>query len=69
MHVEYLIILVCFLQLHDLHKGCIFSMLSLPPFESGIIWSSVKIIFGSDFLQQGQIKLYCAFKFNHSPRV
>jgi len=56
-------------ELHELQRGWIFSMLSLPPLVNGIIWSSVSLISGSLFLQAGQVKPYCIFNSSHSPIV
>jgi len=39
-------VFVNFLQLQLLHNGCMFSMLLLPPFESGMIWSMDSFIYG-----------------------
>src|SRR3990167_6018740 len=55
---KYFIIFACFFILQGGHSGWIFSILSEPPFESGIMWSCVSLISGSDFLQQGQVQLY-----------
>jgi hypothetical protein len=50
-------VLVDFRVLHLRHNGCMFSMLSVPPFEMGIMWSRVNVISGSDLEHDGQDQL------------
>lgn len=56
-------------MLHLRHSGCMFSIKSVPPLHSGIIWSSVSLISGSALLQLGQVWLYCFFNNSQSPKV
>ena len=46
-----------------------FSMLSVPPFESGITWSTLRVILGSSLKQQGQVNLYFSLSASHSAKV
>lgn len=61
--------LLYFLLLHDLQSGWIFEISSVPPFDTGNMWSSVSFISGSCLLQQRHMKLYFSLSSFHCASV